>query len=153
MWIPAGYQFFNNFPKYQLNFNRDLSVKHYEANFERKVQIAFTKALDLEEQYATKYLNAVKYDNEISEDWGDLIDLPKRFLSMRENEKKEIIEIGKAQDYNFSPNGILQALTYKNTHRTFDDQNFDRINEKVNNIIEVAPELQKWKPKRLKAVI
>ncbi len=133
-------------------FNKDLSVKHYETNFERKVQLAFTKALELEDQYATKYLKAIEYDNEISDDWGDLIQLPNKFLSMRDNEKKEVIEIGKNQNYNFSPNGIIQAITYKNTNRTHDDQTFERLNEKVNDLIDTAPELQEWRPKRLRAL-
>lgn len=133
-------------------FNRDLAVNHYAKFFEQKVQKAFTEALKLPEIHAQKYLNAISYDNEISDDWADLIEVPKRHLSMKPAERKEIAEIGRQQGYEFSPNGIIQAITYKASNRVYDDSNFDRLNEKVNLLIETAPELQNWRPKRLKAL-
>ena len=133
-------------------FNRDLSVRHYERNFERQIQLAFTEALKLTDQHAKKYLDAINYNNEISDDWADLIEVPKKYLAMKPNEKHEIAEIGRQQGYEFSPNGIIQAITYKSSNRVYDDNNFERLNTKVNNIIDLAPELSKWKPERLRAL-
>lgn len=133
-------------------FNKDLAIRHYERNFERRVQMAFTEALKLPEIHAAKYHNAINYDNEISDDWADLIEVPSKYLAMKIGEKKEIAEIGKQQGYDFSVDGIIQAITYKSSNRVYDDNNFERLNEKVNNVIDLAPEIAEWKPKRLKAL-
>lgn len=133
-------------------FNKDLAVNHYAKFFEQKVQKAFTEALKLPELHAQKYLNAMSYDDDISDDWADFIEVPKKYVSMKPAERKEIAEIGKREGYKFSPSGVIDAITYKNAHRVYDDQNFDRLNEKVNLIIETAPQLQNWRPKRLKAL-
>jgi len=133
-------------------FNSDLAVKHYEGNFERKVQIAFSEVLKLTEQHAKKYLDAINYDNEISDNWADLVEIPSKYLAMKPNEKQEIAEIGRQQGYDFSVDGILQAITFKGSNRVYDDSNFERLNDKANTIIELAPEIAQWKPKRLRAL-
>ncbi len=134
------------------NFNRDLSVRHYEGNFERKIQIAFSEALKLPERHAQRYLNALSYDEKISDDWADFVEIPSKFVSMRKNEKEEIAMIGAQQGYEMNVNGIVQALTYKNTHRVYDDDSYERINDKVLQIVDNARDLSNWKPKRIQAL-
>lgn len=129
--------------------NKDLSVQHYLRNFERNVQKAFTTALELEDKYSKEYHDTIKYDNKISDNWADLLELPSEYLKMQPAEKKELIDIAQTEGYDFTPNKIMQAITYKQSHKTFDDNTFDRLNEKANIVMNKMPAIQNWKPARL----
>lgn len=127
----------------------DLSIRHYEANFERKVQNGFVKAVKLESEFAKQYLEAVNYNERISDNWADFLDLPRNLLEMKPNERQEIIDIAKQEDYEFTPYGVVQALTFKSTHRAHDDATKERINEKAVHILDNIELLQEWTPKTL----
>lgn len=124
----------------------DLRVKHYEHGFKQKIANAFRKALHLENDFARKYMDSVKYNEKLSNDWADLLDIPKSILAMNPNEKEELVEIGRTQDYDFTPYGVLQALTYKSSHRSHNDSTKDRINEKACIVLDNIEELSEWIP-------
>lgn len=127
----------------------ELKIKHYENGFERKIQNGFVKSLKLENKFASQYLKACEKTKPISLEWNDIQEIPNSILAMKPNEKQELIEIAKFEDYEFSPYGILQALTYKTTHRVHDDSNKERINKKALHILDNIDLLSEWKPKRL----
>ena len=114
----------------------DLRVKHYESGFQQKIQNAFVKSLRLEDKFASKYIEAVSYDQEISEDWADLLDIPSSILALSNAEKTELIEIGRNKYDKFTPYNVLNTLTDKGTHGTHDDSSKERYNAKALNLLD-----------------
>lgn len=134
-------------------FNKDLAVRHYENGFERRVQKAFTEALKLPDQHASEYLKALEYDDKISDNWADFVEIPKEFVSMRASEKEEMVSIARRENYDFNVNGIIQAITYKNSHDVYDDDNYERLNAKVLNVMRNANRISHWRPRTIDATL
>lgn len=128
-----------------------LRIRHYESGFEQKIKAGFVKVLKLENDFAKIYLEASEFNQPISDNWSDLLELPSSFLAMKQPEKQEIIEIAEKEEYKFSPYGIVQALTYKSSHKAFDDSTKKRINDKALHVLDNIELMQEWKPKRLEA--
>ena len=127
----------------------DLRVKHYESGFQQKIQNAFVKSLRLEDKFASKYIEAVKYDQEISEDWADLLDIPSSILALSNAEKTELIELGRTKYGKFTPYNVLNTLTDKSTHGTNDDSTKERYNSKALNLLDNIENLAIWIPKTI----
>ncbi len=129
--------------------DKELNVKHYESGFRQKIQAGFVKALELEDVYAAKYINAVNYDQPISNDWADLLKLPASILALERKEKEELIDIGiNSDDNEFTPYNVLQAITYKSSHKSYTDNTKARFNDKGNQLLEKIAALQKWVPNK-----
>lgn len=125
----------------------DLRVKHYESGFLRKIQNAFVKSLRLEDQFASKYIKAIEYNDEISDDWADLLDIPSSILALNNAEKTELISIGRSKYGKFTPYNILNVVTEKATHGTHDDNSQERFNEKAIIILDNIENLSMWNPR------
>jgi len=127
--------------------DNELRVKHYEAGFEAKITRAFVKALQLEDRFALKFIEATKYDQKISDDWADLISIPSSILALSIPERRELVEIGQTKYGDFTPANVLNTLTEKATHRSKDDNTHDRYNEKAIILMDNIEELDQWVPK------
>ena len=124
-----------------------LKIRHYENAFENKIKNGFVKVLQLENKFAKQYMEASEKDKKISNDWADFLEVPNSILAMQNSGKQELIDIAKQQDYAFTPYGVIQALTYKGSHRTHDDNTKKLINKKTVNILDNIDLLQKWSPR------
>ncbi len=127
--------------------DNDLSVRHYESGFQQKIQNAFVKALRLEDEFASKYIKAVEYDQEISDDWADLLDIPSSILALNKGEKQDLIELGRTKYKEFTPYNVLNVLTDKATHGVHNDADKERYNEKAVIILDNIEKLSVWKPR------
>jgi hypothetical protein len=65
---------------------------------------------------------------------------------MKKGEKSELIEIAEKEGYKFTPYGIVQALTWKSSHKANSLEEVERLNNKANDIIFVANSIASWKP-------
>jgi hypothetical protein len=126
--------------------DNDLRVKHYEAGFESKITRAFVKALQLEDKFALKFIEATKYDQKISDDWADLLSIPSSILALNTPERKELIELGQEKYGEFTPANVLNTLTDKATHGSKDDSTHERYNEKAVILMNRIEQLDQWVP-------
>lgn len=129
--------------------DNDLRVKHYEAGFKQKITKAFVKALQLEDKFALQYVEATKYDQKISDDWADLLEIPSSILALGNAEKNELIDLGRNKYGEFTPANVLNVLTDKATHRSNDDNTAERFNEKAVILMEKIEALDEWIPKSM----
>ena len=126
-------------------------IPHKGENFELKQAVALNGIITLEDKFTEAYQSLERYSkNPISDKWDDLYQLPTRYLAMKKGEKSELIEIAEKQEYEFTPYGIVQALTWKSSHKANSLEEVERLNNKANDIIFVANSIASWKP--LKAV-
>ena len=127
----------------------DLKIRHDAIGFNLKVQKGFSRIMELEKVFMGMYLKSLKYQKPLSLNWNDLYNIPNRYLSLRRKEKQELIEIARKENYSFSPQGILQALTYKSTHGVKSEEEKNRFNKKALHLLDNIEYLQDWTPLEL----
>lgn len=125
-----------------------LTVKHMGDDFKLNTRKAFIKVLELGKNFAKMFYELDKSEK-ISNDWNDLYQLPDSLFQMRNNEKKQLIEIAQKESYPFSAYGMVQALTFKSNHDAVSDSKFNGLNKKANEIARKVDKFNTWKPKRL----
>lgn len=74
-------------------------------------------------------------------DWEYIHQLPSEYLAMRKGERSEIVDIATDEGYDFTPWGLVQALTYKGNHLAEDGNDTARLNEKATQIVLNAEDL------------
>jgi hypothetical protein len=125
-----------------------LTVKHMGDDFKLNTKKAFIKVLELGKDFAKMFVELDKSEP-ISNDWNDIYELPDTLFQMRNNEKKELIEIAQKESYPFSAYGVVQALTFKSNHDAISDSKFSNLNQKAVDIARKVDKFNQWKPKRL----
>jgi hypothetical protein len=126
----------------------ELRVRHIGDDFAIKSRKAFIKTLQLGQRFAKLYYELDKKSKQISNDWNDLLEIPSDLLAMRKSEKQEVIDIAQKEEYEFSPYGLVQSLTFKSNHK--DRKSYDRLNKKAVKVMKNVEKINSWTPKRLR---
>ena len=122
-------------------------IPHKGENFELKQELALNGILTLEDKFMEAYQSLERFSKKtISDTWDALYQLPNRYLPMKKGEKTELIEIAEKEGYKFTPYGIVQALTWKSSHKANSLEDVERLNDKANDIIFVANSIASWNP-------
>lgn len=121
--------------------------------FVKLISESLNTLLEDQKSYIKRYKELENYKTDLFENWNQLRLFNKDKLKIKSESKVDkLIEIAIAENYTKNVYGIVNAMTYYNTHEKISDIDRNIMNERANEIILDAASLSLWEaPKQIEA--